>query len=108
VNMLIGNLLEPALMGRRLGLSTLVVLISLVFWGWVWGLAGMLLSLPLTMAVKIALEGTSDFRWVAVLLGPAAPAAIPPGASGLAVPIPPQVGDAGEPPALPLGSRMDG
>ena len=69
VNVLLGNLLEPRLMGRRLGLSTLVVFLSLIFWGWVWGPVGMLLSVPLTMIVKIMLENTPDLRWVAVLLG---------------------------------------
>ena len=69
VNMVIGNLIEPHLMGRRLGLSTLVVVLSLVFWGWVWGPIGMLLSVPLTMVLKIMLENTEEFRWVAVLLG---------------------------------------
>ncbi len=69
VNMVIGNFIEPPLMGRRLGLSTLVVVLSLVFWGWVWGPVGMLLSVPLTMVVKILLENTDGFRWVAVLLG---------------------------------------
>ncbi len=68
VNTVLGNLVEPALMGRRLGLSTLVVFLSLVFWGWVWGPVGMLLSVPLTMVVKILLENTDDLRWVAVLL----------------------------------------
>ena len=57
-----------SLLGRRLGLSTLVVLLSLVFWGWVWGPMGMLLAVPLTMMVKIALENTEDLRWVAVML----------------------------------------
>ncbi len=69
VNMVVGNLIEPHLMGRRLGLSTLVVVLSLVFWGWVWGPIGMLLSVPLTMVLKIMLENTEEFRWVAVLLG---------------------------------------
>ncbi len=69
VNMVIGNFIEPHLMGRRLGLSTLVVVLSLVFWGWVWGPIGMLLSVPLTMVVKIMLENTEEFSWVAVLLG---------------------------------------
>jgi AI-2 transport protein TqsA len=68
VNMVIGNFLEPMWMGRRLGLSPLVVLLSLVFWGWVWGAAGLLLSVPLTMVVKIVMENTEQLRWVALLL----------------------------------------
>ena len=71
-NVTLGTLVEPQLMGRRLGLSTLVVFLSLVFWGWVWGPMGMLLSVPLTVILKIMLENTEDLRWVAVLLGPAA------------------------------------
>jgi AI-2 transport protein TqsA len=66
----VGNMLEPRLMGRRLGLSTLVVFLSLLFWGWVWGPIGMLLSVPLTVVLKILLEHSTDFRWLAVLLGP--------------------------------------
>ncbi len=69
VNMVIGNMIEPSLMGRKLGLSTLVVFLSMVFWGWVWGPVGMFLSVPLTMILKILLENSDDFRWVAVLLG---------------------------------------
>ena len=68
INIIFGNFIEPTLMGRRLGLSTLVVFVSLVFWGWVWGPVGMLFSVPLTMVVKIALENTTEFRWVAVML----------------------------------------
>ena len=70
INMAIGNALEPRLMGRRLGLSTLVVFLSMLFWGWIWGPVGMLLSVPLTVIVKIVLEHSDDFRWLAVMLGP--------------------------------------
>lgn len=69
VNVLIGNVIEPRFMGRGLGLSTLVVFVSLVFWGYVLGIVGTLLSVPLTMIVKIILAGDEDTRWIAVLLG---------------------------------------
>ena len=67
-NMVMGNVVEPRYMGRGLGLSTLVVFLSLIFWGWLLGTVGMLLSVPLTMVVKIALESSPDTRWVALLL----------------------------------------
>jgi predicted PurR-regulated permease PerM len=70
VNIVMGNVIEPRFMGKGVGLSTLVVFISLVFWGWVLGPVGMLLSVPLTMVVKLALETRQDTHWIAVLLGP--------------------------------------
>ena len=71
VNMALGNVVEPAWMGRRLGLSTLVIFLSLVFWGWVWGPVGMLLSVPITMTAKILLENSDQYHWISVLLGDA-------------------------------------
>ena len=70
VNFILGNMLEPRLMGRRLGLSTLVVFLSLIFWGSLLGLIGMVLSIPLTMILKLACESNESTRWLAVMLGP--------------------------------------
>jgi len=71
INAVFGNLLEPRLAGHRVGLSPLVVFLSLVFWGWVLGAVGMLISVPLTASIKIALETSESTRWAAVLLGSA-------------------------------------
>ena len=69
VNVLFGSVLEPRFMGRGVGLSALVVFLSLVFWGWVLGPVGMFLSVPLTITAKIALAASDETRWAAVLLG---------------------------------------
>ncbi|MFQ5548730.1 MAG: AI-2E family transporter [Woeseia sp.] len=69
VNMLFGNIVEPRLMGYGVGISPLIVFIGLVFWGWVFGPVGMLLSVPLTMALKMALESDERTRWIALFLG---------------------------------------
>lgn len=71
INVVMGNAIEPRFMGKGLGLSTLVVFLSLVVWGWVLGPVGMLLSVPLTMTVKIGLEANPNTQWFAHMLGPA-------------------------------------
>lgn len=71
VNIVIGNVVEPMVMGQRVGLSILAVFLSLLFWGWMFGAVGMLLSIPLTMVVKFAAQAHPQTRWLAVLLGPA-------------------------------------
>lgn len=69
VNFTLGNFVEPRVMGKALGLSPLVVFLSMVFWGLLWGPIGALLAVPLTMVIKILLASTEDLRWAAVLLG---------------------------------------
>jgi AI-2 transport protein TqsA len=79
VSFILGNVLEPRLMGRRLGLSTLVVFLSLIFWGSLLGPVGMVLCIPLTMTLKFICENNEGTQWIAVLLGPEMPAErIPP------------------------------
>ena len=69
VNMLIGNVVEPKMMGKGLGLSTFIVFLSLIFWAFLLGAVGMFLSIPLTMVIKIILEQNPSTKWMAVILG---------------------------------------
>jgi predicted PurR-regulated permease PerM len=69
INVVFGNFLEPRLMGYGVGISPLVVFVGLVAWGFIFGPVGMLLSVPLTMTLKMALENDDRTRWVAILLG---------------------------------------
>ncbi|MCW9023223.1 MAG: AI-2E family transporter [Gammaproteobacteria bacterium] len=71
VNLVVGSIIEPRLLGKGIGLSALVVFLSLIFWGWMLGPVGMLLSVPLTITVKIALESNEQTRWAAIWLGSA-------------------------------------
>jgi predicted PurR-regulated permease PerM len=69
INTGIGNFLEPLVLGRRFGVSTLVIIISVFFWGWMWGPMGMFLAVPLTMVVKVVFDNSDDFRWLSVAMG---------------------------------------
>jgi len=74
VNLVVHNLVEPRIMGRAVDLSPLVVLLSMLVWGWLLGPVGALLSVPLTLALRAALLRIGDLRWVADLLAPEPPA----------------------------------
>jgi len=76
IHNVLGNIVEPRIMGKGLGLSTLVVFLSLLFWGFTLGMVGMVLSAPLTMTIKIILEQKEETRWLAILLGTPADAKI--------------------------------
>lgn len=69
VNIGIGSIIEPRIMGTGVGLSPLVIFLSMAFWGWVLGPVGMLLSVPITMSLKIALSRSQKGRWLAIILG---------------------------------------
>ncbi len=70
VGFVIGNIIQPKIMGSRMGLSTLVVFISMIFWGSLLGLTGAILCIPLTMTLKFAFESNESTNWIAILLGP--------------------------------------
>ncbi|MEM7697522.1 MAG: AI-2E family transporter [Verrucomicrobiota bacterium] len=73
INIVIGNFLEPMLMGKRFGISTSIVIVSVLVWGYIWGPVGMFLAVPLTMVVKVMLDNSQDLRWISALITKGAP-----------------------------------
>ena len=69
----LGNFVAPIMMGHRFGLSTLVVIVSVMFWGWVWGPIGMFLAVPVMMMLKVILENSYEFRWLAIAISKGKP-----------------------------------
>lgn len=101
INNFLGNFVEPMLVGRRFGISTLVVVVSVAFWGFLWGPLGMLLAVPLTMMLKVVLDGSEEFRWIGVAISSEQPVGTvertllevtPPAAADEEVPVAEQAG----------------
>jgi AI-2 transport protein TqsA len=68
INFCLDNFVQPALLGRRFGISPLVIILSVIFWGWLWGPVGMFLAVPLTMVGKVFLDNSEEFRWLSVAM----------------------------------------
>jgi len=68
VQMIIGNFIDPRVVGRSVNLSPLVVLCSLMFWGWLWGFIGMFLAVPISVIIKIVFENTRSLKFISILM----------------------------------------
>jgi len=68
IQQVMGNFVEPRLMGEGLGLSPLFVLFALFFWGWLWGIAGMILAVPIVAIIKIICNNIPELKFLAVLM----------------------------------------
>ena len=73
INFMIGNGIEPIFLGKQFGIATSVVLLAVLFWGWVWGPCGMLLAVPIMVLIKLALENSRDLSWVATIISDEVP-----------------------------------
>jgi len=68
INFCLDNFVQPTLLGNRFGISPLVVILSVIFWGWLWGPLGMFLAVPLTMVLKVLLDNSAEFQWISVAM----------------------------------------
>lgn len=68
INFICDSLIQPVLLGRQFGMSGLVVILSVIFWGWLWGPIGMFLAVPLTTLLKVMLESSSELRWISAAM----------------------------------------
>ena len=68
INFACDYFVQPALLGRRFGISSLVIVLSVIFWGWLWGPIGMFLAVPLTMISKVLMDTSEEFRWISVAM----------------------------------------
>lgn len=66
---IMGNIVEPHFLGRQIGLSTVFILFSLIFWGWIWGIVGMFLSVPIAAAMKIIFSNIEPLKPIAIIMG---------------------------------------
>ncbi|MBQ1591740.1 MAG: AI-2E family transporter, partial [Treponema sp.] len=69
INMILGNIIEPRWEGSDLGISPFIILVSLSFWGWMWGFLGMILAVPLMVIIKIVCENIELLQPFAVIIG---------------------------------------
>ena len=69
IQMVMGNVVAPKVLGDRLNLSPVVVLVSLLFWGWLWGIVGALLSVPIAAMIKIVCENIEPLQPISILMG---------------------------------------
>ncbi len=68
INFCLDNFVQPTMLGNRFGISPLVVILSVIFWGWLWGPLGMFLAVPLTMVLKVLLDNSTEFQWISVAM----------------------------------------
>lgn len=68
IQAIVGNVIDPKYIGKSIDLSAIVVLFALIFWGWLWGIIGMFLSIPIMVTIKITLENIPELRFLAILM----------------------------------------